>query len=339
MVNAVSTLELWEVVIGYASRFGRTVLQRVSHALLPGEMTCVLGPNGAGKSTLLRAIGGLQRPLSGQILLNGKPVSAYALDEFARLVSMVLTEHVEIDQFSVYDVVALGRYPHTNWRGALGTGDRYVIEQAFDIVGAENLRLRNMHELSDGERQRVMIARALAQQPTLMLLDEPTAFLDLPHKIEILAMLRRLTRQTGMTILLSTHDLDLALQTADNIWLFSQAGYIRSGAPEDMILSGDLEREFVRDHPNMTFDPEHGAFIMPRHVGERVTLHGDGLEAHWTQKALAREGFHVSHMPSDIEITVTHDDRRVWRLCVNHQTSHHASIGELLAALRYRNQL
>ena len=332
MLNPLPTLELRSVVIGYAAR----ALQRVNQAVMPGELTCILGPNGAGKSTLLRAIGRLQRPLSGEIVLHGKPVSAYALEEFAKCVSVVLTERVEVDLFSVYDVVALGRYPHTNWRGTLQATDRQAVEWALNAVGAEHLRSRNIHELSDGERQRVMIARALAQQPTLMLLDEPTAFLDLPHKIDMLAMLRRLTRQTKIAILLSTHDLDLALQTADNIWLFSQAGSLRSGAPEDLILSGDIEREFRRNHPDLTFDLEHGAFVMPHARGQCVALSGDGLQAHWTRKALAREGFQIGTPPSQFEIAVeTENGHCGWQFRINGEFhSRHASIYELLGTLR-----
>ncbi|MBC7811577.1 MAG: ABC transporter ATP-binding protein, partial [Burkholderiales bacterium] len=194
-------LQTHNLAIGYAPSRGewRVVAQNLNLTLNRGELVCLIGPNGAGKSTLMRTLAGMQPALAGggRVLLLGDEVGALKANELARRLSVVLTERIDAGLLSVFELVALGRYPYTEWSGALTAHDEDVIQWALKAVGAAALANRSVGELSDGERQKALIARALAQEPALMLLDEPTAFLDLPRRVEIMRTLRELARNTG----------------------------------------------------------------------------------------------------------------------------------------------
>ncbi|WP_129628819.1 ABC transporter ATP-binding protein [Candidatus Oscillochloris fontis] len=283
-------LEAKQVTIGYTARGlpTRVVASDLNLHLHTGEVICLLGPNGVGKSTLLRTLVGMQAPLAGHVLLGGADLFTLPPRERARRLSVVLTERVELGQLSVYALVTLGRHPHTDWMGRLSAHDEQVARWALEAVGATNLAQRQVHQLSDGERQRVMVARALAQEPLLMVLDEPTAFLDLPRRVEMMHLLRRLARETKRALLLSTHDLDLALRTADVLWLLAPGGTIFSGAPEDLVLTGAFEATFATT--GIGFDRHHGSFRVHPPAQRRVALVGDGLVGAWTARALERVG-------------------------------------------------
>ncbi|MBC7810485.1 MAG: ABC transporter ATP-binding protein, partial [Burkholderiales bacterium] len=279
-------LQTHDLAIGYAPsrRERRIVAQDLNLTLTGGELVCLIGPNGAGKSTLMRTLAGMQPALGGRVLLLGDEVGALKTNELARRLSVVLTERIDVGLLSVFELVALGRYPYTEWSGALNSHDEDVIQWALKAVGAAALANRSVGELSDGERQKALIARALAQEPALMLLDEPTAFLDLPRRVEIMRTLRELARSTGRAILLSTHDLDLALRSADRIWLMPLGGQLQTGAPEDLVLSGAFEAAFRGE--GVDFDRATGSFRVSSRNGARVILTGQGLEAVWTARAL-----------------------------------------------------
>jgi iron complex transport system ATP-binding protein len=266
-----------------------------------GEVVCMVGPNGAGKSTLLRTLSGLQAALGGRTVIAGNDVRDLDLKARAKTIGVVLTEHASVGLLSAFELVSLGRHPHTDWAGRLTQHDRDVVEWALEAVGAIDLSHRPVHELSDGERQKIMIARALAQEPAIIILDEPTAFLDLPRRVEILGLLKDLARTTDRAVLLSTHDLDLAIRAADRLWLMSSAGTIHTGAPEDLVLSGELETVFAAE--GVVFDPDHGSFHLASHPKGTIALKGDGLPAVWTRRALRRVGFEVT--PNDAASTVT----------------------------------
>jgi iron complex transport system ATP-binding protein len=253
--------------------------------------------------------------------------------------SIVLTDRVNAGQLSVFTLVAFGRYPYTDWTGRLSQNDIKVIHWAIDAVGAEKLIHRNVSELSDGERQKVMIARALAQQPHAIILDEPTAFLDLPRRVEMMSLLRQLARQTGAAILLSTHDLELSLRTADRLWLIAEAEPIKVGAPEDLVLSGTLAHAFQSD--GIEFDKHHGTFVLTHDQKEHVRLHGNGFHGLWTQKALEREGFAVNTPHEESSIHIYLKDRNgtpAWELQIQNKSTHHATIYELMLTLRKRRK-
>jgi len=292
------------LAVGYAPprKTPRIVLNEVQIALRGGELVCLIGPNGAGKSTLMRTLAGMQSPLAGRVRLMDADVTTLTPAERARHLAVVLTERLDVGILSAYELVALGRYPYTDWLGGLTETDHAAIQRALAAVGAVELAGRDVNELSDGERQKVLIARALAQEPALLLLDEPTAFLDLPRRAEVMTMLRGLTRTTGCAILLSTHDLDLALRTADRIWLLPAGGPLHQGAPEDLVLSGAFEAAFRAE--GIQFDAYTGAFRGSVQPAGIVAVEGDGLPALWTTRALEREGFCVVNAGQSVPLTV-----------------------------------
>ena len=203
---------------------GKVVAQGLTAQLLPASLTALVGPNGAGKSTLLRTLAALQPALAGEVRWQGRALAEYNASELARLVAVVLTARTESESLTVEDVVALGRLPYTGLSGRLTSADRALVEDAMAQMGVGNWRKRRVQTLSDGERQRVMIAKALAQQTPVIMLDEPTAFLDFPGKVALLRLLERLSSVHGKTILFSTHDLELALQLACRLWVLSADG-------------------------------------------------------------------------------------------------------------------
>ena len=241
-----AALSTRSLTVGY--RAGRTkrhtLLQDVDLELREGEFVCLLGPNGTGKSTLLRTIGKMQPPLAGSVEIGGRDIYQLSNHALATLLSVVLTDRLTVGRLTAYALIGLGRYPYTGWAAGLTAEDHSIIRWAISATRSDDLAARDVSELSDGERQRVMIARALAQQPTVMLLDEPTAFLDLPTRVEITGLLKRLTRETDLAVLMSTHDLDLALRSADTLWLINPEGRVEHGAPEDLILRGALQSTF-----------------------------------------------------------------------------------------------
>ncbi|MGF1616106.1 MAG: ABC transporter ATP-binding protein [Gammaproteobacteria bacterium] len=326
-----------DLTIGYVQRRRPplVVAEGISVALQRGELVCLLGPNGAGKSTLIRTLSGMQRPLAGWVRLHGTPVHDLSPRALARRLSVVLTERVEVGALAAEDLVALGRYPYTDWSGRLTERDEHIVGLAMETVGASPLAKRKVNELSDGERQKVMIARALAQEPTVMILDEPTAFLDLPRRVDIMGTLRRLARQTGQAILLSTHDLDLALRNADTLWLLPQGGTLQAGAPEDLVLNGAFQAAFAMD--GIEFDTYSGSFRLPgRRCGE-VALYGNGVQALWTARALEREGFSARSdgVGSALSVEVlSHDGHTQWRVHRGQARQTCRSIAEVIACLR-----
>lgn len=213
-------------------------------SLPEGRLTCLIGYNGAGKSTLLRTLAGFQPKLGGNIYIGGREISDYSGRELSRTVSVVLTSKPDVMNMTVREIVALGRTPYTGYWGTLGDEDRRIVDDSMRQVGIDRLAERMSGTLSDGERQKMMIAKALAQQTPLIILDEPTAFLDYPSKVETMVLLVRLCRETGKTIFMSTHDLELALQTADMLWLMTPGRGIHTGTPHQLADSGDLS-EFI----------------------------------------------------------------------------------------------
>lgn len=311
-------LETDDLAIGYRTRrhAPHLVAERLDLRLYPGELVCLLGPNGAGKSTLLRTLAGMQPPLRGQLRLAGTDLYRLSPQELARRLAVVLTDRVEVGNLSVRTLTALGRYPHTGWRGRLTLSDEAAIDRALTAVGIADFAPRLINELSDGERQKVMIARALAQEPQLLLLDEPTAFLDLPRRVELMGLLRRLARDGERAVLLSTHDLDLALRCADQLWLLQAEGSIQVGVPEELVLNGAFQHAF--HGAGVTFDACTGVFVFQHPPMGRIDLVGHDLAAVWTRRALEREGFVVSgheDPPATLRVAI-HDQegQTVWRL-------------------------
>lgn len=239
-----TALETRALTIGYRRRRGDIVLaQDLDLQLQRGSLVGILGANGIGKSTLLRTLAGMQAPLAGQALLDGEDAAKLLPRDLARRLSIVLTAAPQASLLNGYALVALGRYPHSDWLGRLNKADHAQVAWALQAVGAQDLAERRVSQLSDGQRQKLMIARALAQDCPLMLLDEPTAFLDYPRRLETLRLLRRLTREADRAILVCTHELELALRYCDEIWLMSEHG-LQVGSPATILRDGLLSAAF-----------------------------------------------------------------------------------------------
>ncbi|GAB4478901.1 MAG: ABC transporter ATP-binding protein [Anaerolineae bacterium] len=331
-MTAIPVLTTHDLTTGYGR--GTPISRGISATLYPGELACLIGPNGAGKSTLLRTLAGMQPALGGSVHLLGDDIRRLSPRDLARRLSVVLTGRASPGALTAYELVALGRHPYTDWMGRLTAADDAVIRAALESVGAAALAGRFVAELSDGERQKVMIARALAQEPRVLILDEPTAFLDLPHRVDIMRALRALARQEGRAVLLSTHDLDLALRSADRIWLMPADGSVQIGAPEDLVLSGALEAAFRRS--GVTFDPATGSFAIEEGGDMVVALHGEGIAAVWTARALERMGCRVQHGGSAaLEVEVAGEDgARCWRCVTPQGASTHHTIAGVIGALQ-----
>ena len=268
------TIQLRDLSIGYQTKHSvKTVAAGINGAIRSGELTCLLGANGVGKSTLLRTLAAFQPQISGEIFISRneeggtrKEITSFTDKELSKVIGVVLTEKPDVRNMSVRELVSLGRSPYTGFWGTYTDEDLRIVDEAIEMVGITDLIRRPVHTLSDGERQKVMIAKALAQQTPVIFLDEPTAFLDYPSKVEVLQLLRRISREAEKTIFLSTHDVELALQLADTIWLMRKQelgdrsqetgvkGPVTIGSPEALAASGDLGSFIERQ--NIVFDKE-----------------------------------------------------------------------------------
>ena len=231
-------IALEHLTIGYKGKAVAADLQAALHA---GEFTCLIGPNGVGKSTLLRTLSGFLPPLKGCVKLNGEDISSLKPHELAQRIGLVLTTKVDAGNITVTELVSMGRYPYTGFFGHLHDADCQIVNEAMAMVGITPLKSRLIHTLSDGERQKTMIAKALAQQTPVIFLDEPTAFLDFPSKVSMMQLLRQLAHRLNRTILLSTHDIEQALQVADRLWLLDN-GVLHVGTPRELAHNGSLAR-------------------------------------------------------------------------------------------------
>lgn len=213
------TVSAIDLTTGYRRGKKETEVGRhLTASLYSGELTALLGRNGAGKSTLMRTLAGFQPPLGGKVMIEGCDITDFKGGDLAKTVSVVLTEKPVLENMDVEALVSLGRSPYTGYWGGLSEHDREAVERAIELTGIESLRKRDVQSLSDGERQKVMIAKAFAQETPVIFLDEPTAFLDYPSKAELMRLLGRLARDEGKTIFVSTHDLEIALRLCDRFW-------------------------------------------------------------------------------------------------------------------------
>lgn len=253
------TIQVRQLITGYRGSHGNiNITGPLDASLYAGELTSLLGPNGAGKSTLLRTLAGFQKPLSGSVEIEGKNVASYSGKELAKTISVVLTEKPLLENMDVETLVGLGRAPYTGFWGRFSPADKEAVDKAIELMGIGALRHRMVQSLSDGERQKTMIAKAFAQETPIIFLDEPTAFLDYPSKVEIMLLLHSLARRLDKTIFMSTHDLDMALQLSDRIWLMDKQLGVTTGTHAELTDSGALEQYFVR--PGIRFDREEGLF-------------------------------------------------------------------------------
>jgi iron complex transport system ATP-binding protein len=301
--------------VGFRARRKKHVLfENLDLHLTPGELVCFMGSNGVGKSTLLKTLAGLLPPLTGKVNALNKNVA------------LVLTDKITATNMTVYDLVSFGQYPYLDWRISLSPSNIEIIEDAIRQVHLESLRNRKLSELSDGQLQLAMIAKALAQQTPVILLDEPTAHLDLNNRVEVMNLLRSLSRKLGKSILVTTHELDLALQTADLIWLATGDKKIKTGIPEDLVLEGAFDEVFQFKG----FDLKTGKIEHEAHRKKEIQLLGTGYSFLWTKNALERSGYRVVEK-AEIQITVFGESKTLWKL----NGSQFESLATLLAAISH----
>lgn len=253
-----------------------------------GELIALIGSNGIGKSTLLRALTGFQKALGGDILLNDRKLSNFTIKELSRVLSFVSTEAIRVQNLRVWELLSMGRYPYTNFIGTLTDEDNHIIKRAIQQVGLTGYEDRMIDQISDGERQRAMIARTLVQDTPLIILDEPTAFLDIRNKYEIIHLLHNFVKMENKTVLFSTHDLNIATSEVDKIWLMLDDKVVE-GAPEDLILAGNFDQMFHSD--KVYFNGESGDFMLRKNSLGSYSLKGtEGKTSTWTGRALQRIG-------------------------------------------------
>lgn len=331
-------LQAQDLTIGYAAtrQSDVVVANEINLTVTCGELVGLLGPNGAGKSTLLRTLAGMQKPLAGQVMLSGDDAHTIQAKELAKRLSVVLTDRPNVGLMNGYALVALGRHPYTDWMGQLSSYDEAMIRWAVDAVGARDIADKPVIELSDGQRQKLMIARALAQESGVILLDEPTAYLDLPRRVETMQLLKHLAHETNRAILLSTHDLDLALRTADTLWLMA-GGEIRIGTPEDLVLNDAFEATFHSE--GVSFDKHTGTFSINAPQQTAVNVEGSGIPYIWTCRALERNQFVIAETSTPIQIRIQQQAGETqWQLSCDHHLTSHLSIHDLLDNLKHLAQ-
>ncbi len=245
MDNHNSILTLSQLSVGYKNGQEKNVLMENLNLGIPkGKFIALLGANGVGKSTLIRTIANLQKPLAGNILLKGKNIIEYDRKKFAQEVSLVLTDRIQGGNLNVRELVEMGRYPHTNWTGKLQFHDHEKVEEAIHLCAINYLKDANIFEISDGQLQKAMIARALAQDGDLMLLDEPTVHLDANNRFAVMELLRKLVDETKKSLLISTHQVEMAIKMSDELWLANCGENIKSGTPQELIKAKEIERAF-----------------------------------------------------------------------------------------------
>ena len=291
-----------DLSIGYRTgKQEKIVHEHLNFQLHAGELTCLLGANGTGKSTLLRTLSASQPALSGKLDIMGKPLTEYTEKERSRTIGVVLTDKTFAGGLSVYELVGLGRQPHTGFFGRLNKEDKRIIEEAMEHVGIAHKAHSYTAELSDGERQKAMIAKALVQECPLILLDEPTAFLDVVSRIEIMHSLHRLAVEQQKAILLSTHDIEQALVLSDKLWLLSKEHGLQTGVTEDIILNHQMENLF--DKKDIRFDYDHGVYYPLANGQKKIAVSSEVKTLlHWAINALNRHGYQCVSNDCDVRL-------------------------------------
>lgn len=329
MKNRPLQLAAQDLSVGWQTRSNTTVLfENLNLSLLAGKLVCLMGPNGSGKSTLLRTFAGLQKPLGGAVITESKT-------GLPKLISVVLTNRISAAGMSVKELISFGRYPYIGWNIILSKADVIAIENSINQVQIEDIKDKEISQLSDGQMQMVMIARALAQDTPIILLDEPTAHLDLNNRLNIMKLLKSLSRKMDKAILLASHELDLALQTADEIWLTGRNKNIITGTPEDLVLNGSFDNIFQFKG----FDLKSGKVQHEPYSGTTIYIEGSGPEFFWTRNALERSGLKVSgsdeeHKGSALRVKVVLEQSLpLWILDKDDQQFKTGSIAELIELL------
>ncbi len=268
---------------------GKAWIREISIHVARGEIVTLIGPNGAGKSTILKSIAGQLKPVGGVVSLDGRSMEQWAQKEIARRMAVMMTERTRPELMTCFDVAAMGRYPHTGHFGTLSELDRNIVLDALRLVHAEELAERDFAQISDGQRQRILLARAICQQPQIILMDEPTSFLDIRHKMELLTILKTLVREKKVAVLMSMHELDLAQKVSDYIVCVGENKIWKCGTPEEIFTETCMEELF--GIPGGSYCAEYGSVELPPVEGQPEVFviggNGSGIPVY---RKLQRQG-------------------------------------------------
>ncbi len=318
--------------IGYTSGKNRKVLLPALKAFAAkGELVAVIGKNGIGKSTLLRTIAGLQPAIAGILQIGNRNIEDYSRLQLSAKVGYISTEIIKVSNMKVYDLVSLGRFPHTNWFGTIDQSNHDAVMDALTKAGMTGFMDRQITELSDGERQRAMIAMVLAQDAAIMVMDEPTAFLDISSKYEVIHLMRNLTQWGNKTIIYSTHDFNTAVSQADKVWFITEEGLLE-GAPEDIMIRGSFKTLF--DESKVIFNSHDGSFSIRNEFRGKVNIRGEGEKKYWTEKALTRTGYLVSGSSSPISVETPSASNVRWKCSMPGKSGEFETIYDLVSWIR-----
>lgn len=335
MTGQSKILKLDSLEIGYTSGWKKKVLlSPLTATASKGEMISVIGMNGIGKSTLLRTLSGIQKALGGTVFYGKKEIREFTPAGLARIAGYISTESIKIGNMTVYDLVSLGRYPHTNWMGIISDEDKRKIFNALEKTSILSFSERYLSEMSDGERQKAMIARLVAQDTDIMLMDEPTSFLDVRNRFDVLHLLYRLTREESKTVIFTTHDLEMAIRHSDKIWLILKSGLIE-GAPEDLIMNGYFDNLF--ESSSVQFNAKSGSFTFRNESRGEVFIEGSQSYKHWTEEALKRAGYTISSDKKYPLIKIS--ESKTWTIFTSDSQKGYLSIYDLISGLSGSNYL
>ncbi len=306
--NNIFTFE--NVSFGYLSAQKKvSLIQNFSGTFERGEFIILIGRNGTGKSTILKSLVRLLPYLNGKITLNEKVLENYSITDYAKLVSFVSTNLPVSGRMTVFELISLGRFPYTNWLGLMNKEDLDKVHKAIDSTRLNELLNKQIFRISDGERQRAMIARTLAQDTPVIVLDEPTAFLDLPNKYELAGLLSKLS-SLGKTVIMSTHDIEIALRFPDKL-LIIHDNKIFDGSPEDMVINGNFNEIF--HSPDLNFNQLTGEIELAEKRANNIFLEANNpVILNWTKKALKRAGFNISEEKAEDDRIVVQKGNNVW---------------------------
>ncbi len=320
------TLESRNLTVGYNHH---KVLADINLKANEEELICLMGLNGTGKSTLLRTLCDLQSPLEGQVMINGRALNTINAKDKATFLSVVLTERFDLGYTTVQELVAMGRYPYTNWWGRENSKDDQVTQQCLTAIGLVDLADIPLRELSDGQKQKAMIGRALAQEGKVMLLDEPLIHLDVKARREVMQLLVDTTRKLKRTVIMATHELELSTKYADKIWLLTSGGMLTSGCPEDLMLNGTITQTFGGSNDYNPAHPSQPVFQPP--IKHPWNVIGPEPHQHWTRHAIERKGWKLTDFSPNLRIEIKqHNGYPQWTLTLPDGKLNCNSIEELL---------
>ncbi len=325
-------LETWDLAVGYRTGKSETVVAGdLNLSLRRGNLVSLLGANGIGKSTLLRTLSGVQPVLNGEVKINGISISQYSARQLSKLVSIVTTEKTSVGGLTVRELVGLGRQPHTGLMGRLHKEDKLIVDDSLTAVGITCKANCYMSELSDGERQKAMIAKALAQETPLIILDEPTAFLDVASRIEILRLLHDLARKERKAILMSSHDVSQALTLSDRLWLLYPNHRILDIVPEDAVLNNCLQSLFSQK--SVAFNVHTGDYTSGERGKTPISIKSKSdILLYWCKNAVQRNGFRCED-GADLLVDVI--SSKEYRICRNGNIEVVNSMEQLLDKIGY----